>query len=58
MSNKKTFTPLTVVMKGKISYIDQKHFLYQAVNHVFFYCKVCHFNMGRLWDWLPFGASL
>ncbi len=28
----KKFTPLTVVMKCKICYIDQNHFLYQAVN--------------------------
>ncbi len=34
MSYKK-ITPLTVVTKGKISYIDQNHFLYQAVN-IFF----------------------
>ncbi len=34
MSNK-TIHPLTVVIKGKISYIDQKHFLYQAVNLFF-----------------------
>ncbi len=32
----KKFTPLTVVMKGKISYIDQNHFLNQAVNMFFF----------------------
>jgi len=32
MSCKKKFTPLTVVMKGKVSYIDQNHFLHQAVN--------------------------
>ncbi len=32
---KKKITPLTVVTKGKISYIDQNHFLYQAVN-IFF----------------------
>ncbi len=56
MSNKK-IRPLTAVMKGKISYIDQNHFLYQAVN-IFFCCKVGHFNMGSLWDWLPFAASL
>ncbi len=31
----KKFTPLTVVMKGKISYIDQNHFLHQAVNMFF-----------------------
>ncbi len=31
MSYKKIH-PLTVVMKGKISYIDQNHFLNQAVN--------------------------
>ncbi len=31
MSNTK-ITPLTVVMKGKISDIDQNHFLYQTVN--------------------------
>ncbi len=31
----KTFTPITVVMKGKISYIDQNHFLHQAVNMFF-----------------------
>ncbi len=30
MSNKKT-----VVMKGKIRYIDQNHLLYQAVNILF-----------------------
>ncbi len=34
MSYKKIH-PLTVVTKGKISYIDQNHFLYQAVN-IFF----------------------
>ncbi len=34
MSYKKC-TPLTVVMKGKISYIDQNHFLHQAVNMFF-----------------------
>ncbi len=27
--------PLTVVMKSKINYIDQNHFLYQAVNILF-----------------------
>ncbi len=32
---KKKITPLTVVMKGKVSYIDQNHFLYQAVNILF-----------------------
>ncbi len=31
----KKFTPLTVVMKGEISYIDQNHFLHQAVNMFF-----------------------
>ena len=52
MSYKKKFTPLTVVMKGKISYIDQNHFLYQGVNTflLLFCCKVGHFNMGSLWD--------
>ncbi len=43
MSYKKIH-PLTVVMKGKISYIDQNHFLHQAVN-IFFCCKVGHFNI-------------
>ncbi len=58
MSYKKNSPPLTVVMKGKISYIDQNHFLHQDVNMFFFCCKVGHFNMGSLWDWLPFAASL
>ncbi len=31
----KKFTPLTVVTKGKISYIDQNNFLHQAVNKFF-----------------------
>ncbi len=44
-------------MKGKISYIDQNIFLYQAVKKKIF-CKIGQFNMGTLWDWLPFGASL
>ncbi len=44
-------------MKGKITYIDQNNFLNQAVN-IFFCCKVGHFNMEGLRDWLPFGASL
>ncbi len=34
MSNKKIHL-LAVVMKGKISDIDQNHFLYQAVNMFF-----------------------
>ncbi len=42
----KKFTPLTVVMNGKIIYIDQNHFLYQVVNIYFFCCKVGLFNMG------------
>ncbi len=46
----KKFTPLTVVMKVKISYIDQNNFLHQAVNVFFFCCKVGHFNMKSLWD--------
>ncbi len=33
-------------MEGKICYIDEKHFLYQAVNILFFCCKVGYFNMG------------
>jgi len=41
MSYKKKYTPLTVVMKSKISYRDQNHFLYQDVNTFFFCC-----NMG------------
>ncbi len=45
-------------MKGKISYIDQNNFLYQAVNILFFCCKVGHSNMWSLCDWLPFGARL
>ncbi len=32
MSNKIPPPPLTVVMKGKISDLDQNHFLYQTVN--------------------------
>jgi len=43
---KKKIHPLTVVMKSKISYRDQNHFLYQDVNIFFFCCKVGHFNMG------------
>uniref|UniRef100_A0A671RPK2 Trafficking protein particle complex subunit n=1 Tax=Sinocyclocheilus anshuiensis TaxID=1608454 RepID=A0A671RPK2_9TELE len=39
------------------SYIDQNPFLNQAVN-VFFCCKVGRFNLGSLWDSLPFAASL
>ncbi len=46
----KKLPPLTVVMKGKISNIDQNNFLHQAVNMFFFSCKVGHFNMGSLWD--------
>ncbi len=34
MSSKKIH-PLTVVMKGKISYIDQNNFLHQVVNMFF-----------------------
>ncbi len=34
MSNTK-LTPLTVVAKGKISNIEQKYFLHQAVNMFF-----------------------
>ncbi len=44
-------------MKVKISYIDKNHFFAPGCKHVFFYCKFGHFNMGSLWDWLPFGAS-
>ncbi len=32
---KNKITPFTVVKKGKICYIDQNHFLYQAVNQFF-----------------------
>ncbi len=46
----KKFTPLTVVMKGKISYIDQNLFLNQAVNMFFSAVK-----LGIL---TPFAASL
>ncbi len=42
----KKFTPLTVVMKGKFSYIDQNHFLYQAVKIFFFCYKLGHFTWG------------
>ncbi len=55
-------SPPSVVMKGKICYIDQNHFLYPGCKHTFFFCcKVGHFNMGSLWDWLfwsqPLAAS-
>ncbi len=33
--SKKKIHPFTVVKKGKISNIDQNHFLYQAVNILF-----------------------
>ncbi len=56
MSYKKLH-PLTVIMKGKISNIDQNPFLYQTVNILFFCCKVGHFNMGG-GGGLPFGARL
>ncbi len=49
MSNKKIPHLLTVVMKGKISYIDQNNFLHQAVNILFFCCKVGNFNMGGVY---------
>ncbi len=40
----KIIHPLTVVMKCKMSYIDQNHFLHQAVN-MFFFSAV---NLGIL----------
>ncbi len=55
MSYKKIH-PLTVVMKGKISYIDQ-NVLHQAVNMFFSAVKLA-FYMGSPRDWLPFAASL
>lgn len=51
MSNKKIHL-LTIVMNGKISNTDQKHFVYQAVNGI-----VWHFNMGGPWDWLPLNLN-
>ncbi len=58
MSNKK-INPLTVIMKGKISYIDQNLFLHQAVN-IFFSAVTLGILTLRSMDedWLPFGASL
>ncbi len=48
------FFIITVVMKGKISYIDQNIFLHQAV--IMFFSAV---KLGILtWDWLSFAASL
>ncbi len=49
--------PLTVVMKGKISYIDQNNFLHQAVNMFFSAVKLAILTWG-VWDCLPFAASL
>ncbi len=45
MSYKK-FHPLTVVMKVKISYIDQNHFLHQAVNMFFSAVKLGFLTWG------------
>ncbi len=48
-------------MKGKISYIDQNHFLHQAANILFSAVKLDILiwgGGGGLWDWLPFAASL
>ncbi len=52
MTNKKS-PPLRVVMKGKISYTDQNHFLYQAVkvkavNDV---CNAIFDRMGKNYDY-------
>jgi len=44
MSYKKKIHPITVVMKGKISYIDQNHFLNQAVNMFFSAVKFMGFT--------------
>lgn len=38
------------ILKGKISYTDQNHFLYPAENIFVSALKVGHVNMGGLWD--------
>ncbi len=42
----KKLTSFTVVTKGKISYIDQNHFLYQAVNILFSAVKFGNLTWG------------
>ncbi len=42
----KNIHPLTVVMKGKISYIDQNMFLHQAVNIIFSAVKLGFLTWG------------